>query len=303
MPRSVSLPVPARRIGWRGLRGLVEAQDRFLDLLVSRVGERDRRAYDRESCPLQHLERSHIVTRGAGEQGPRAYRFQEQGERSAGDALPPEGPVDPVCDLGIAINDEAGDAADEPSIDGDRTGGRLWQRPDLRHVDIERGAVIGIFGREGGHLDRLGIPHLFEQGIEVGVVDRPQRHLSHKYPPTLVQRRSAGRTYQHHRTIGEDSTSAGCTTGLLGMILVAVTAWVSEWWCLSDGCLQSGWLRAGGAGVCPELVPSAAGLLAAQGDDAGGSLDGPVHAGLLGALADDRFAGCLDGTGAGEHGQ
>jgi hypothetical protein len=39
------------------------------------------------------------------------------GERSAGDALPPEGPVDPVCDTGIAINDEAGDAADEPSID------------------------------------------------------------------------------------------------------------------------------------------------------------------------------------------
>ena len=52
-------------------------------------------------------------------------RFQEQGERPAGDALPPEGPADPVCDLGIAINDEAGDAAGEPSIDGDRTGGRL----------------------------------------------------------------------------------------------------------------------------------------------------------------------------------
>jgi hypothetical protein len=109
--------------------------------------------------------------------------------RSAGDALPPEGPVDPVCDLGIAINDEAGDAADEPSIDADRTGGHLRRRPELRHVDIECGAVIGIFGREGGHPDRLGIPHLFEQGIEVGVVDRPQRHLSHKYPPTLVQRR------------------------------------------------------------------------------------------------------------------
>src|ERR1700729_2485394 len=196
--------------------GLAEAKDRFLDLLVSRVGERDRRAYDRESCPLQHLERSHIVTRGAGEHWPHANRFQEQGERSAGDALPPEGPVDPVCDLGIAINDEAGDAAHEPSIDGDRTGGRLWQRPDLRHVDIERGAVVGIFGREGGHPDRLGIPHLFEQGTEVGVVDRPQRHLSHKYPPTLVQRRSAGRTYQHHRIIGEDSTSASaaCRSGV-----------------------------------------------------------------------------------------
>jgi hypothetical protein len=67
-------------------------------------------------------------------------------------------------------------------------------------VDIECGAVIGIFGREGGHPDRLGIPHLFEQGIEVGVVDRPQRHLSHKYPPTLVHRRSAG---EHTSIIGQ----------------------------------------------------------------------------------------------------
>jgi|tagenome__1003787_1003787.scaffolds.fasta_scaffold20289754_2 hypothetical protein len=34
------------------------------------------------------------------------------------------------------------------------------------------------------------IPHLFEQGIEVRVVNRPQRHLSHKHPH-LVRHRSA----------------------------------------------------------------------------------------------------------------
>jgi hypothetical protein len=67
LPRSGSRPQSARHVGWRGLRGLVEAQDRFLDLRVPPVGERDLRAYDHESCPLQHLERSHIVTRGAGE--------------------------------------------------------------------------------------------------------------------------------------------------------------------------------------------------------------------------------------------
>jgi hypothetical protein len=49
---------------------LVEAQYRFLDLRVPPVGERDLRACDRESCLLLHLERSHIVTRDAGEQRP-----------------------------------------------------------------------------------------------------------------------------------------------------------------------------------------------------------------------------------------
>jgi hypothetical protein len=45
-------------------------------------------------------------------------------------------------------------------------------------------AVAGILGSAGGHPDRLRIPPLFEQGIEVGVVNRPQRHLSHKRPQT-----------------------------------------------------------------------------------------------------------------------
>jgi hypothetical protein len=52
-------------------------------------------------------------------------------KRSGGDALPPEGPVDPVSDLGIAIHDEAGDAADEPSIERDDAVGD-WSRDDQR---------------------------------------------------------------------------------------------------------------------------------------------------------------------------
>src|SRR5580692_6375088 len=74
---------------------------------------------------------------------------------------------------------------------------------------------------------------------------------------------------------GTDIPAAGCTTALLGMILVAAVAWVSESCCLSDGGAQPAWR--GGAGW-PELVPAAAGVLAAQGDDAGGALGGPVHA-------------------------
>ena len=59
--------------------------------------------------------------------------------------------------------------------------------------------------------------------------------------------------------------------------------------------------------VMPELVPPAAGVLAAQGDDACGAPGGPVHAGLPGTLARWHagtlarwhailLAGCLDGA-------
>src|SRR5712664_3597673 len=82
------------------------------------------------------------------------------------------------------------------------------------------------------------------------------------------------------------------------MILLGAAAWVSESCCLSDSRREPGGL--GGAG-CPELVPAAAGVLGAQRDDAGGALDGPVHAGLLGALDDDLLAGCLDVARSGEH--
>jgi hypothetical protein len=50
------------------------------------------------------------------------------------------------------------------------------------------------------------------------------------------------------------------------MILVAAMAWGSESCCLSDGGAQPARRGAG----WPELVPAAAGVLAAQGDDAGG---------------------------------
>jgi hypothetical protein len=42
-------------------------------------------------------------------------------------------------------------------------------------------------------------------------------------------------------------------------------------------------------GSCPDLVPLAAGLLAAQGEDAGGAGLGPAHAGEFEALADDSL--------------
>ena len=67
----------------------------------------------------------------------------------------------------------------------------------------------------------------------------------------------------------------GCTSALLEMILLVAAASGSELPGLSDGRPEP--VRAGSAGG-PELVPSAAGVLAAQGDDAGCSGGGPVHA-------------------------
>jgi len=50
----------------------------------------------------------------------------------------------------------------------------------------------------------------------------------------------------------------------------------------------------------PDLVPSAAGFLAAQRDYAGGSVGVPAHPGLFEALADDGFAAGFDGAGSDE---
>jgi len=48
----------------------------------------------------------------------------------------------------------------------------------------------------------------------------------------------------------------------------------------------------------PDLVFGAAGLLAAEGGDGVGAVDGPVHAGLLEPLADDGFAAGFHDAGA-----
>jgi hypothetical protein len=56
-------------------------------------------------------------------------------------------------------------------------------------------------------------------------------------------------------------------------------------------------------GSLPDLVPSVAGVLAAEGGDTSGAADGPAHAGELEPLADDRLAAGLDHAGADEHAQ
>ena len=53
--------------------------------------------------------------------------------------------------------------------------------------------------------------------------------------------------------------------------------------------------------LCPDLVEAVAGVLAAQGEDAGGAGDVPAHAGQFEALADDGFAAGFDDAGADEH--
>jgi hypothetical protein len=62
---------------------------------------------------------------------------------------------------------------------------------------------------------------------------------------------------------------------LLEMILPVAAVSGSESPGLSGGRLQPGW--AGGA-CWPRFFPSAAGVLGAQRDDAGGAVDGPVPA-------------------------
>ena len=86
-------------------------------------------------------------------------------------------------------------------------------------------------------------------------------------------------------------TRTGVHDSFVGDDLVWLVTSGSESRCLSDGQPELG--CAGWAGG-PEFVPPAAGVLAAQGDYVGGALDGPVHPGLLGALAHDLLAGCLD---------
>ena len=69
-----------------------------------------------------------------------------------------------------------------------------------------------------------------------------------------------------------------------------------------DRLRRAGW--SGGSCLVVTVVadgfPLAAGLGAAQGDDGVGAVDGPVHAGLLEALADDGLAAGLDDAGADE---
>jgi len=86
-------------------------------------------------------------------------------------------------------------------------------------VDIECGAVVGIFGNEGRHPDRLGIPPLLEQGIEVGVLDRPQRHLSHTCPPKPGPAPISGA--EHTNTIGQYD-AARCSSAEQRGVLVRI---------------------------------------------------------------------------------
>ena len=147
-----------------------------------------------------HPERSDVVAGGAGTQRPDRNRVEEEGKGLAGDALSPDRAVDPVGDLGVALHDEAGDAADEASTADHRTQRDVGRGPQLRHVGVERFTVVGILGSEGGHLDRLGVTHLVEQRVEVRIVDRPQCHIRHRCSAHLAPPRPTRRTYQQRPT-------------------------------------------------------------------------------------------------------
>src|ERR1017187_9474470 len=84
-----------------------------------------------------------------GVQRPGRYQVQEQRHSPGRDAPTPGRAFDPVCDLALAIEDEAGDAAYEPGV--------------------------GVLGGERRHQDRRRVAHLVEQRVQIGVLDRPAR--------------------------------------------------------------------------------------------------------------------------------
>src|SRR5687768_8223485 len=104
-PRPTTRPVPAWLWpAWTGSSprrwGAVQAQDRFLDLGATCVRIRDLGADDRETRRRRRPEPTHVVAGRPGAQGAGANRVEQQRERPAGDAPPPQGPVDPVGHLG-----------------------------------------------------------------------------------------------------------------------------------------------------------------------------------------------------------
>src|SRR5580692_11346712 len=88
----------------------------------------------------------------------------------------------------------------------------------------------------------------------------------------------------------DNKVGYGCATNL----------WVDSRSVIVD--LDAGWSGCGGLVVrmCPDVFPAVAGLVAAQGEDAGGAGDVPAHAGLFEALADHRLAAGFDDAGADE---
>src|SRR2546421_12942982 len=105
-------------------------------------------------------------------------------------------------------------------------------------MGIECGAVVGILGGEGGHPDRLRVPHVSEQGIDVRVVNRPQRHLSHKRLLTWSSIGLAAQNIQRYWIVGEESASASAASRVLWVVtlLRLLIFGRAEPWAMVRGC-------------------------------------------------------------------
>ena len=110
-----------------------------------------------------------------GVQRPGRYQVQEQRHSPGRDAPTPGRAFDPVCDLALAIEDEAGDAAYEPAVAGHCPQGNVGRASPHGHVGIECAPVVGVLGGERRHQDRRRVAHLVEQRVQIGVLDRPAR--------------------------------------------------------------------------------------------------------------------------------
>ena len=82
---------------------------------------------------------------------------------------------DPVCDLALPLEDEAGDGAYEPPVAGYCPQGSVGRASQRGHVGIECAPVVGVLGGDRRHQDRRRVTLLVEQRVQIGVLDRPQR--------------------------------------------------------------------------------------------------------------------------------
>src|SRR5579862_2943575 len=99
---------------------LLKAEDGFLDVAVPRVGVGVLGSDDDEARLLEDPERGDVVAGRPGVQRPDRDQREQEFQGLAGDSASPGPAVDPVGDLGLVSGREAGDAADDLPVPGDR---------------------------------------------------------------------------------------------------------------------------------------------------------------------------------------
>src|SRR3984957_20508392 len=91
-----------------GVPSVVQPEDGFLDVAAPSRGERGFHSDDLEARLLKDPQRGDIVAGRASVHRPDRHQVEKQRERPGRDAPPPQGAIDPVRDLRLAVGDKAG---------------------------------------------------------------------------------------------------------------------------------------------------------------------------------------------------